>query len=108
MAVTHSSDSMLLLEVAEYPLVVLNYHSEECGQPCQDFIPLFSAISEEERYSGILFLCIDTEHNPVAKAHILKHAKPIVTVYRNGLMTETVQTSSREEVVALLDKLLVV
>ena len=106
MPVTESSDSLLLLSVAEYEYVALKYHSDECGPRCEEFIPVFRDISDDPRYKQIHFLRINVDDNPAAKRYILEKKQPIITVYRHGLLFETRQTCSREEVETLLDKLL--
>jgi thioredoxin 1 len=106
MPVINSSDTLLRLDVAEHRFVLLKYHADECGKSCLEFIPVFESISDDPKYKDVLFLRINVDNNPAAKKYILEKKQPIVTVYRNGRLIETVQTCSREQVEALLDKLL--
>ncbi len=81
MSVSYITDASLLIKVIQHPFVVLNYHSDEGGQACLDFKPVFSKLSEDPKYKAIEFLTIDVENNPIAKKYIVDKKCSIVTCY---------------------------
>lgn len=106
MAVTETSDEFLFLQVADNPLVILKYHTDDCGKACMDFIPIYEQLSEDPRYSDVLFLTINAENNPVAKRRILDVRQPVITIYSKGRLLDSRHTSSREGVEELLQELM--
>ena len=81
MAVVQVSDYFLLTEVADNPYVILKYHSDECGLPCQKFIPIYDTLSADPRFESVVFLRINVDNNPVAKKYVLNKKQPIITTH---------------------------
>lgn len=106
MAVTLTTDSYLFLQVAENDRVVLRYHTDDCGEPCQKFIPIYDQLSEDPKYKSIIFLSVDGEQNPIAKRRILDKNQPVITVYFKGRLLDSRHTTSKEGVEELLNDLL--
>ncbi len=106
MSVTQTTDIDLLVETAKNPCVILKYHTDECGEPCNKLIPVFEQLSNEGRYDSIVFLRINADNNPVAKNFILNKQAPIVTVYHNGRLLESRSADNKEEMVQMLDLLI--
>ena len=106
MPVTETSDAFLFLQVTENPLVILKYHTDDCGTACKEFIPIYEQISEDPRYRDVLFLTINAENNPVAKRRILDVRQPVITIYSKGRLLDSRHTSSREGVEELLQELM--
>lgn len=55
MAVHETTDAYLFLQVAENDLVILKYHTDDCGAVCREFIPVYEEISNDPRYSKVIF-----------------------------------------------------
>ena len=106
MPVNETTDAFLFLQVSENDLVILKYHTDDCGKVCKEFIPIYQAISEDPRYRDILFLTIDAESNPVAKRRILDVKQPVITIYSKGRLLDSRHTSTREGVEELLQELM--
>lgn len=106
MAVIETTDSFLFLQVAENDRVILKYHTNECGQPCVDFIPIYKSISEDPMYKDVIFLVIDADNNPMAKKRILDKKQPVITIYYKGQLLDSRHASTREGVEILLEELL--
>lgn len=106
MPVKETSDEYLFLQVAENDRVILKYHTNDCGKPCIDFIPIFEGLSNDERYKGIIFLVIDADNNPTAKQYILDKQQPVITIYHKGLLLDSRHASTKEGVEELLAELL--
>lgn len=105
MALTHTTDANLLLETAQHDCIILKYHTDECGVPCNKLVPVYENLSETEAYKNIRFLRINADNNPVAKAFILNKQAPIVTIYYRGRLIESRSVTTEAEMRALLNKL---
>ncbi|MCW3077384.1 MAG: thioredoxin [Bacteroidetes bacterium] len=106
MAVQETTDSLLFLQVSQYDHVILKYDTDEGGELCEGFRPIYQHLSGLPEYKGVVFLTIDAENNPVAKRHILSKKQPVITIYHKGRLLNSTHTSTREGVEILLDKLL--
>ncbi len=106
MAVTHTTDAHLVLEIASHPSVILKYHTDDCGETCKKLLPIYEALSGQKKYADIVFLRIDADENPVAKKFILKKKQPIVSLYHKGRLIETEYVGSEAELVKLLEVIL--
>jgi thioredoxin 1 len=106
MAVHETSDAYLFLQVAENDLVILKYHTDDCGKACIDFIPVYEEISEDPAYKDVVFLTINAEDNPMAKRRILDKRQPVITIYSKGRLLDSRHASSKEGVEELLKELM--
>jgi hypothetical protein len=106
MAVIETSDAFLFLQVSENDRVILKYHTDECGTPCVNFIPIFEKLSRDARYKDIIFLVIDADYNPKAKERILDKKQPVITIYHKGKLLDSRHASTKEGVEELLEELL--
>ncbi len=106
MAVTETTDSLLFLQVADNDRVILKYHSDDCGDPCIKFIPIYNELSEDPKYSKVVFLVIDADDNPRAKQRILDKQQPVITIYHKGKLLDSRHASTKEGVEELLEELL--
>ena len=105
MAVNQTTDALLLVEIANNDCVILKYHTDECGEPCNELVPVFQKLSEESRFKDITFLQINADNNPVAKHYILNKKAPIITVYYKGRLLESKTVNTETEMVNLLQVL---
>jgi thioredoxin 1 len=106
MRVTETTDSFLFLQVAENDRVILKYDTDDCGELCAKFIPIYSELSEDPQYSSVVFLTIDGEDNPMAKKRILDKKQPVITIYFKGQLLDSRHASTKEGVEELLKDLL--
>ena len=106
MAVTETTDSFLFLQVAGNDRVILKYHTNDCGEACINFRPVYKELSEDPIYSDIVFLVIDADENPRAKQRILDKRQPVITIYLKGKLLDSRHASTREGVKILLEELL--
>jgi thioredoxin 1 len=107
MAVTETTDSFLFLQVAENDRVILKYHTDECGEACINFRPIYKELSEDPLYKKVVFLVIDADNNPMAKRRILDKSQPVITIYLRGRLLDSRHASTKEGVIALLEELLI-
>lgn len=106
MAAQETSDAFLFLQVAENDLVMLKYHTDDCGKKCVDFIPVYEEISNDPKYSSVIFLTINAENNPMAKRRIMDKNQPVITIYSKGRLLDSRHASTKEGVEMLLQELL--
>jgi hypothetical protein len=106
MPVHETTDAYLFLQVAENDHVILKYHTDDCGAACIEFIPVYEKVSNDPRYSKVVFLTIDAEANPVAKKRILAKRQPVVTIYSKGRLLDSRHTNTQEGIEGLLGILL--
>lgn len=106
MPVTETSDEYLFLQVAENDRVILKYHTNDCGDPCIKFIPIFEDLSNDAAYKNVVFLVVDADKNPKAKQRILDTKQPVITIYHKGQLLDSRHASTKEGVQELLEELL--
>src|SRR5688500_11524106 len=98
MAVQETTDAFLFLQVAENDLVILKYHTDDCGSACIEFVPVYREISDDPKYKNVIFLTINAENNPMAKRRILDKKQPVITIYSKGRLLDSRHISSKEGV----------
>lgn len=106
MPVTETTDSFLFLQVAENDRVILKYHTDDCGEACINFRPIYDSLSNDNHYQNIVFLVIDADNNPMAKKRILDKNQPVITIYFKGRLLDSRHASTKEGVEILLEELL--
>ena len=106
MAVNETTDAFLFLQVADNDLVILKYHTDDCGPICIEFIPIYEDLSNDPRYKNVIFLTVDAENNPVAKRRILDKKQPVITIYSKGRLLDSRHANTKEGVEELLQELL--
>ena len=106
MAVTETTDSFLFFQIAENDRVILKYHTDECGEVCINFRPVYKKLSEEPHYKNIVFLVIDADTNPMAKKRILAKSQPVLSIYFKGKLLNSIHATTKESVEVFLEELL--
>lgn len=106
MPVQETNDHDLLSHVGDNKQVILKYHSDLCGEECKEIIAMFSKLSDEEEYKDIVFLRINSEHNPKAKQYLEGKKTCIVSIYYKGRLLDSSYAASRPQVEELLGKLI--
>ncbi len=105
MPVTHTTDSLLVLEIASHDFVILKYHTEDCGEPCTELLSIYEELSDDPSYKDIVFLRIHANDNPIAKKYILEKKQPIITIYYKGRLLESKTIGTKEKMIELLNRL---
>lgn len=106
MPVTETTDSILFLQVAENDRVILKYHTDDCGEACINFRPIYEALSNDDQYHKIVFLVINADDNLMAKKRILDKSQPVITIYYKGRLLDSRHASTKEGVEELLTELM--
>ncbi len=104
MSVHISTDADFSEKLNSHERVVVKYFADWCGS-CKLFAPKFRRISENDAYSGVLFLDVNAEENPEARKLAGVDNLPFFAIFKNGQLLEGTSTSKEDVVTALLDKL---
>ena len=74
-----------------------------CG-PCQHIGPIFAALSEDAKYSSIIFLKVDVDElSDIAEEYDV-NAMPTLKVFQNSSVIGVLVGASEGELKALLNK----
>ncbi len=80
---------------------VVDFFASWCG-PCHMFAPVFKALSK--KYPQVIFLKLDGEKSPDARATVKIPGLPFFAFYRNGEYIDGVATSKQDRLQAKLDE----
>lgn len=85
-------------------LVIVKYYADWCGS-CKLFAPKFRRLSDNERFSDVVFLDVNAEQNEMARKKAGVDNLPFFAVFKNGELIKGSSTSKEEVVVDLLNEL---
>lgn len=105
MAVQTMSDADFSTTLNEHDKVIVKYYADWCGS-CKLFTPKYRRLSDDARYTGVVFLNVNSETNPEARTRAGVDNLPFFATFRNGELVEGGATAKEETVVAMLDRLL--
>lgn len=91
--------------LSENPKVIVKFYADWCGS-CKLFSPKYTRLSDDDRFSGIAFLSVNSETNPEAKLLAGVDNLPFFAAFKNGQLIEGTATAKEEVVVAMLERLL--
>ncbi|NQW28896.1 MAG: thioredoxin family protein [Ignavibacteria bacterium] len=103
MPVTATTDDDFQTILHENENVIVKYYADWCGS-CRLFSPKFRRLSDDERFSEIKFLEIDTESNPQAREMGNVDNLPFFAIFKNGVLLHGSATAKEETVVAMLSE----
>jgi thiol-disulfide isomerase/thioredoxin len=103
MPVIRSNNDDLRKFLFDKQYVVVKFDTMEDCPVCIELVPIFEHLSDE--YTDMVFVTMNSEDNPTAKQLILRHKKPFVGVYKEGLLVECKIISSEKDLISMLDKL---
>lgn len=106
MAVTETSDKLLIFELIDNERVILKYHTDHCGIPCQRLKPVYEKLSDAKKYKGIAFFRINADDNPAALKVIETKKQPVMNIYYKGALLECRTVKNRARMIDMLDILL--
>lgn len=104
MAVHSKSDADFSTTLDEHDKLIVKYYADWCGS-CKLFSPKFKRMSDDARFSGVLFLDVNSETNPDARKRAGVDNLPFFATFRNGQLVEGGATAKEETVVAMLERL---
>lgn len=105
MAVTVVSFEEFMNEIKAHEKVVVKLFTDWCGS-CRIFRPKFIRMSEDDRFTGIRFLDINTGLNLEIKKMLTLTHYPSFAIFRNGQHVETLATTKEDQVAEFIRKLL--
>ena len=98
MAVIESTDADFQQILDGNPKVIIKFYAGWCGS-CRLFAPKYKRMSDEEQYSGVVFLDIDAENNPEARKLAGVSNLPFFASFKDGKLVKA-DTTAKEETVA--------
>lgn len=105
MGVTEITDKEFMDEIQNNPSVIIKYYADWCGN-CKLIAPKYKRLSNDERFSGVKFLDVNAENNPVARDFVKVDNLPFFAVIHNGQIVEASAGSKEEMIVNMLDKVM--
>jgi len=102
--VTKAADSDFENLIKNNNKVVIKFFANWCGT-CRLFAPKFTKISNKPEYKDILFLEINAEENPQARAFAGVNNLPYFAVVKNGILLAADTTAKEESVENMIKKL---
>lgn len=104
MEVIKTDDTQFDTLLASNEKVVVKYFADWCGS-CKLFAPKFRRMAADDRFSGVKFLDVNAEQNPLARGKAGVNNLPFFAVFKNGELVEGLSTTKEEMVNELLAKL---
>lgn len=101
MAVQIATDSDFKDLISGHDKVVVKYFADWCGS-CRLFAPKFRRLSDDERFTDVLFLDVNAEQNPAARKAANVSNLPTFATFRNGELQQSVATTREEAVVEMI------
>lgn len=84
--------------------VVVKYFANWCGS-CKLFSPKYKRLSNDDRFSDVVFLDVNAEDNPVARKLGGVDNLPFFAVFKNGELVDGVATSKEDKLVEMLNSI---
>lgn len=104
MAVTISTDADFQQLINSGKPVIVKYFADWCGN-CKLIAPKYRRLSEDSRFSDILFLDVNAEENEGARHAAGVDNLPFFALFKEGKMVKGKAASREEAVVAMLEEL---
>ncbi|WP_462249745.1 thioredoxin family protein [Ekhidna sp.] len=104
MAVQLMTDENFNSAIKENKKVVVKYFADWCGS-CRLFSPKFRRLSEDARFSEVVFLDVNAENNPEARKLAGVTNLPYFAVFDGGELVNGIPTSKEETVVDMINSL---
>jgi len=84
--------------------IIVKYSADWCGS-CKLLTPRFHRLSEDEKYQGIVFVDINSEHNPEARQIANVDNLPFFATFKDGQLVEGGATAREQKVIDMLERL---
>jgi len=91
-------------EINDNQAVAIKFFADWCGS-CRLIAPKFKKLSEEDTYSGISFIEVNAEKNPLARKFADVKNLPYFAIVKNGALLESLSTAKEEKIIELINKL---
>jgi len=104
MSVVECADKDFSDSLSANDKVVVKYFANWCGS-CKLFSPKYKRLSNDDRFSDVVFLDVNAEDNPVARKLGGVDNLPFFAVFKNGELVEGVATSKEDKLVEMLNSI---
>ncbi len=104
MAAELATDENFKQFVEDNGKIIVKYYADWCGS-CKLFSPKYKRLSNDEKFSDILFLVVNAEKSPETRKFAGVTNLPFFAVLKNGEIVDSYCTNKEEAVVSLLESL---
>ncbi|MCO4291853.1 thioredoxin family protein [Solitalea sp. MAHUQ-68] len=105
MAVVVSTDQDFKNTLDTNAKVIVKYYADWCGS-CKLFSPKYKRLSNDERFTNVVFLDINAEENEAARKLAGVDNLPFFATFNQGELVESSASSKEEVVVKMIENLL--
>ena len=104
LSVVDANDEGLRRFTHEHLKVFAKFTSPDCAI-CKQLAPPFAKFSDQDPFTTILFLRLNSDENPVAKKMMQEKIAPFFVSYCQGQLLECDTLTTEEDVYAMLTRL---
>jgi thioredoxin 1 len=104
MSVVVATDADFTSTLESNRKVIVKYYADWCGS-CKLFAPKYRRLSDDERFSDVVFLDVNAETSPEARQRASVDNLPYFAAFLDGQLIDGGATAKEETVVAMLEKL---
>ncbi|MDQ3073330.1 MAG: thioredoxin family protein [Bacteroidota bacterium] len=104
MAVVRVNDQTFKEAVGQNGQVIIKFFADWCGS-CKLISPKYKRLSEDERFSNVMFLEINAEENPEARRWAGVTNLPYFAALKGGQVVEADSFGKEEKIIDLLMKI---
>ena len=104
LSVSDTIDEGLRRLIHEHLKVFAKFTSPNC-ETCELLAPSFVKFADQDQFTAILFLRLDSDENPVAKKMMREKVAPFFVSYCQGQLLECDTLYTEQEVLAMLTRL---
>lgn len=104
MSVVVATDADFASTLESNRKVIVKYYADWCGS-CKLFAPKYRRLSDDDRYSDVVFLDVNAETSPDARQQAGVDNLPYFATFLDGKLLEGGATAKEETVVSMLEKL---
>ena len=104
MSIQTASDANFINIISSNDKVIVKFHADWCGS-CKLIAPKYRRMSDDPRFSSIVFLDVNSEDNPITRKLSGVDNLPFFATFRSGQIVDHTATAKEETVVAMLERL---
>lgn len=101
MAVQVATDADFKELIGGHDKVVVKFFADWCGS-CRLFAPKYRRLSDDERFTDVLFLDVNAEENPEARKAANVSNLPTFATFKGGALQQSVATTKEEALVEMI------
>jgi hypothetical protein len=104
MPVKQTTDNELRSLIFENPRVIVKFTKTDCPV-CERMGKVYLKLSEQPRFSNIIFMLMDASENPVSSQEVQLTGTPFFATYKNNVLATCKLVADEKELEELLIEL---